>query len=236
MRVIYTPEKRYLEQLEHWLLEEKNNNLSNFYQNFINEEYTDDNFVCLVNDNDEAIGYMDYTFCNEYSSLNIAIIKNEYNGKGYCKLLFESLSEHLANKGTMALKLFCEPLSTKMVWMKLGFEEFKEKENHQFLNSKNFKLHWLFKTIKPSLKPTIEQNIENKIELWTNDEYKINDFDKPTYTWDITSLHAPIIYPVDRNWKIRLTQNNQVTYDGKIKRFGAGSFDIGDFLIINTLE
>jgi hypothetical protein len=48
MKVVFEPKSKYLKQLDEWLFAEKNRGVSQTYFNFINADFTANNFVCLV--------------------------------------------------------------------------------------------------------------------------------------------------------------------------------------------
>lgn len=232
MKIIFEPIQKHLKELDEWLFNEKNKGISQTYSNFACADFTNNNFAGLLNENDEAVGYVQYWFSGKYTSIDIAIIKKEYQKKGFGKLLLDKVTENLMARGTLVLKLYCEPHSSKKIWKKLGFKEFKEIEQHQSLNSKNFGSPWLYKTLVPTLKPTRKKYVNKKIELWTELEYKVKADDEPTYIWDVTEYKLPIIYPVDNEWKLRFSINNEIKYEGVVKRFNH-AFSDGDFLIID---
>lgn len=234
MKIVFEPKAKYLKQLEKWLFDEKNKGLSKTYYNFLHQDFTTNNFAGLINENDQAIGYIKYNFYGMYSSIDNAIIKNDYQNKGFGKLLLEKLTELLLERGTLVLKLYCEPHSSKDIWVKLGFLGFKEIEQHKYLNSKNFIHPWLYKPIVEVLKPTSKQTIFKKIELWTKEDYKVKEDEKPNYIWDVSKYELPVIYPVDDNWKIKFSIDGQEKYNGKVKRFIGGVYSQGNFLIIKN--
>ena len=232
MKVVFEPNKKYIQQLDEWLYEERNKGISKTYYNFINADFTINNFACLVDETDNAIGYIQYTFFGKVSSIDIAIIKKNYQKKGLGRFLFESVEQELKQRGSYVLKLFCEPHNSERIWKKLGFLKFKERNEHRFLNENDFKNPWLYKPIVDTLKPTKKQSIQKKIELWTKDEYKVKDNDRPNYVWDLTTYHKPIIYPVDSHWKIRFSVDGEEKYCGQIKRFIGGYYCLDYFLIM----
>src|SRR5690349_9242928 len=97
MKIIFEPKSRYIEQITNWLFEEKEKKIHGFYYNFINTDFTKENFICLVNEKDEAIGYFHYQLKEKHGSIEVAVIKQDEKKKGYGRLLLDSLIEHFLN-------------------------------------------------------------------------------------------------------------------------------------------
>jgi ribosomal protein S18 acetylase RimI-like enzyme len=229
MKIVFEPSPKYIEQISNWLDAERVGNVG-FYYNFINSDFSNDNFVCLVNDNDDAIGYIDYWSSDLTAKLNVAVVKKSEQKKGFGKLLLNELIKKLKSIGIVAISLDCVPATSKKVWKKLGFKEFKEIENHTYLNFSNYNRPWLFMFLVDVEKPTKKQNLDSYIEIWTVEEYKAGN-SKPSYRWDVNTQTKPIIYPVDGNWKIKYVNNGEVINDYKIKYYNKGN-NLEDYFLI----
>lgn len=235
MKVIFESEERYLEQIKSWLNEERLKGLNGFYYNFINSNFKTDNFMYLVSNEDEAIGFIDYSLGDKTCKINVAIIKNSEKKKGYGRLLLQSLINRCKEIGILTISLDCVPSSSKKIWKKMGFKEFKEIENHTFLNFENHKRAWLYMILTETEKPSKKQNLISYLELWPLEAYK-TEKTKPTYRWDLLKQTKPIIYPADGNWKVKHVKNDEVIFEAKLKYYNNCNNLIGDFLIIENRQ
>jgi ribosomal protein S18 acetylase RimI-like enzyme len=236
MKIIFSPEKKYLNQITNWLHSEMLEKKSYFYYNFIHANFTDSNFVCYVSDNDEAIGFMQFAFAEKYTHIDMAVVRYEQQRKGIGKKLLDAVTEKVRQQGTVALSLMCAPKSSALKWKKLGFKKFKEVDNHDLLREKQVEHPWLYKIIVPMKQPTRKKKLENYIELWTQLEYIVYSSKMAsTYRWDVTTLDLPIIYPVDGEWKIKYVKHGNVIYEGVLKRFRMNSCASCAFLVVDNV-
>lgn len=79
------------------MLEEYDKNNEGFYHNFKNEDKTKDNFLCFINGNDEAIGFIIYKFRNKASTIEIASVKESKKRNGIGKVDTVISKSHKAN-------------------------------------------------------------------------------------------------------------------------------------------
>lgn len=236
MKIVFSPEETYVNQIRSWLHQELVNRKNQFYYNFINADFTGTNFICYVNEDDEAIGFMQYSLSEKVAHIDIAVVKFEHQRKGIGGMLLNALTAMFVNKGAVAISLMCEPKSSERRWKKLGFKSFKEVENHGFLSSRNFGHPWLYKIIIPYQKATRSLKLHSYIELWTQEEHVVQSRNiQPTYRWDANLTKNPIIYPTDHDWMIRYVKQGEVIYQGKVKRFNFGHSDHDNFLIVDRL-
>jgi ribosomal protein S18 acetylase RimI-like enzyme len=236
MKIIFSPDEKYLHQIKTWLHSEMLEKKSYFYYNFINCNFTDNNFVCYVDDNDEAIGFMQYALAEKYTHIDVAVVRYEQQRKGIGKILLDAVTEKVMRQGTVVLSLMCAPKSSSAKWKKLGFKTFKEVDNHDILRESQEEHPWLYNIIAYCEKPTRKKTLENYIELWTQLEYKVYSSKAASdYRWDVTALKSPIIYPVDGEWKIKYVMQGAVVYEGVIKRFKQNSCRYGNFLVVESL-
>ncbi|RTY89641.1 GNAT family N-acetyltransferase [Flavobacterium sp. GT3R68] len=233
MKILFEPNEKYIQQITTWLFEESQSGLNSFIYNFNNSQFTNDNFICLIDDNDFCIGYISYSIIDKYAKIEVVVIKNNKKRNGFGKILLNELTVHLLNKNVVVMELFCEPSSSKKIWKKLGFKEFKEKENHKFLNSKDFKNPWLYKPLVPEVSSTKNHKLNSYIELWTISEHSASNY-SPQYKWDLLTPNSTIIYPIDEEWKIKYVSEGNIIYEGMIKRFSKQKIAFGNFLIINN--
>jgi ribosomal protein S18 acetylase RimI-like enzyme len=237
MRIIFIPEEKYMLQIKTWLYSEMLNRKSYFYYNFISSDIRDGNFVCCLNDNDEAIGYMQFTYSEKYTNIDVAVVQYEHQGKGIGKMLLDAMTELVRQKGSVVLSLMCAPKSSATKWKKLGFKKFKEVDNHYVLRENQDEHPWLYKVIVTDKTITRKKILENYIELWTQFEYKVYSSKLVSnYRWDVTTLNSPIIYPVDGEWKVKYVKQGIVVYEGVIKRFKQNCCTYGNFLVVESLR
>ena len=80
MKILFEHLLHHRVQIIDWFDTEKVEKIS-FYNNFMYREFTEDNFVCLVNDADEPIGYIDYTVTKYTAKINVAMVKKRNEKK-----------------------------------------------------------------------------------------------------------------------------------------------------------
>ena len=59
---------------------------------------------------------------------------------------------------------------------------------------------------------------------------------KVEYLNKTNQLLTPIIYPCDKDWRLRYIENGKEIYDGKMKRFNGGKNSFEGFLIVDQME
>lgn len=238
MKIIFEPENKYINDISNWLQDEWDKTHIGLYNNFEFADKTTENFLCFVNENDEAIGFMIYALKDKTASIDLASVKESEKKKGICKQMLKSLCEKLLEKQIVVLELFCSPSSSEKIWKKLDFKEFKERNNHRFLNWENLKHPYLYKILVQVKKPLKSIKLKSFIEIWTLKDYKVNSNPdiNPAYRWDVSNMDLPIIYPVDDKWKIRYVKDEIEISSGNIKSFNYSYSDYGNFLIINSLK
>lgn len=235
MKIIFNPQKQYLYQIENWLEIEFKKDGKGFFHNFDIEDFTDNNFLCCVNENDEAIGFMFYSRSVKHCTIDIASVKQSEKRKGVCKTMLKALSDRLLERGTYVLNLFCSPVSSEKVWKKLGFKFYKEKENQYFYLTDE-PVNYLYKTLVENLNPTRKKSLTTFVQLWTQDEYLVNS--NPTIKsliWNLENQQIPIIFPAEGEWKLRYVENGNEIYNGVLKRNVSGFFLYDDFLIYDKI-
>lgn len=237
MKILFTPEEKYVAQIKAWLHQEMLDKRSYFYYNFINAKFTEENFACYVDENDEAIGYMYFTHNERFTHIDVAVVKFAYQRKGIGRMLLDAVSELSRKQGSVALSLSCVPKSSSRRWIKLGFKKFKEVANHGFLKENAADMPWLYKVIVPAKKATRKKAIAHYISIWCDEPHRVEDSDIPAnYTWDLTSSETPIVYPVDGDWRVKYVREDVVVYDEKIKRFRFNECESCAFLVVENLN
>lgn len=243
MEVTFNPSEKHLSQIKEWLLEEYQQKVNGFSDNFfvIKQEFIGKRMLCLVQDG-IAIGYLVYSV-DSYKSVKIKIanIKVDFINKGFGKVLLNSFESFLIEKNIYVIELDSTSEESKKIWKKLGFKESDYKENNPSLNCKE-KPSWLYKIICDSLEPSNEKLSRDYIELWdSSDSAK-----KSIVFWNLhfeknsNKLINPIIYPVHFGWNIKYVKSGDELYNGNIKgllkKFKKGIFGESNFLIIEDLS
>lgn len=231
MKILFEPQSKYVEQISDWLKKDSLTGFSNFYDNFIRFNLDNNNFICLVDDNDNAIGFIKYYYEDVCGKIEVAVVESSQVRKGLGKLMVETLIDYLKQKGVVAISLDCSPESSKEIWKKLGFKEFKEIEKHKYLNYNNYGRPWMYRILIQVEEPTDKKDLKSSLELWSMEDYLIKD-NPPTYVWDLENQTKPIIYPVDCNWVIR-KNDNEIGSKEKLKYFNRGMNCINYFMIFN---
>jgi len=236
MKIIFEPKKKYLTQIENWLKEEYEEDGEGFYKNFLLIDFTNNDFICYVNNDDDAIAFMSYQRYMKICTIDIASVKKSEKRKGVCKTMLEALSNRLVERGTYVMNLFCSPVSSEKIWKKLGFKFYKEKEKHESFR-RGKPVNYLYKTIVKSHLPTRKRNLISFVELWKEFDH-VGYTDKtiePSVVWNLKNQLNPIIFPTEPEWKLRLVENGKEIYNGVIKRNISGFFVYGDFLIFDKI-
>lgn len=234
MRITSNPKPEHLTQIFTWLHREYLQDLNGFYGNYdvVKEAFESKNLICVIEKKD-AIGYLVYKEFEKTAHISIANIKYEHKKKGIGRQLLTYFEDKIIKKGIKVIDLKCSPSSSKKVWKKFGFKEFKEIENHRFLN--NSDSPYLYKTITEIEKPSkVKSTNKSYIELYCKDPIKKDA--NPDYIWKINSKtikFKPIIYPVDGDWNIKFYKDNKPISECRVKRFERGKYNQQNFLIID---
>jgi len=227
MEIIFDANKRHVNQIKNWLHDEKMQGEVDYYSSFYGQIHilAKNNFVCLVVDG-EAISYINYQLSSDRQEclIELACTKKEYRGKGYGKILLNTLIEELKLKGCVLMYLYCSPASSQKVWRKMDFQKF---------NSGDSKI-WMYKPLVDILKPTKKKDLpKSYIALWKSEG--VNKIEHPDFVWNLASLKKPIIYPADDRWKLKYVKDGVTISEREVYYSSFAKTDSLKFIIIQSL-
>lgn len=218
--IIYKPNKIQLNQIYKWLKEELEIG-NKFFYNFsvIKTQLDKGHGVCLLNEKQEVIGFMTFVLHNLYAEIQIANIKHDYIGNGLGKKMLFFVEKYLVDMDKLVLQLNCSPISSKPIWIKMGFLEFVDDEILSIHGTEH-----LYKIISDN-HPYCSRKTDYNSYINLNDK-----------TWNISSLNLnkPIIHPVGANTIINCIVNKEVKYTGVVKKFR--NYYFGNYLIIKKIN
>lgn len=236
--LILNPTETHLHQIETWLIDERNQYNEGFYCNWNNivSHFNEQQLYCLVED-EQAIGFVGWRIFEKTVYLEIVEIMRPKRGLGMGRMMVEKSLEVFKKKGALIADIECSPAESEPVWRKLGFIAYQKSE--YITNPTKFKPLIPYQELLTN--GEINSN-ELKLELWNGEPWETRKLPS-NWSWIVDykngsqELELPIIYPANHNWRIRLTQDEEVLYDGKIKhRKDADSIHLGSFLVVREIE
>ncbi|SFD70810.1 GNAT family N-acetyltransferase [Thermophagus xiamenensis] len=228
------PSESDLKEIENWLLDESKKYDDGFYCNWnIIERSYHKNEVISFELNEKIIGFVVWSQREIYTEIDILEIHPEFRRKGLGKIFYDKIEKSFKERGSLAIKLFCEPKESEKFWRKMGFIQFPIRGYSES------KLTF-YKPLIDSCKPTDKSNDLNKIELWDVEPYQANK-KEPRWIWEIkmenNKLIYPIIQPCNVNWNVRWTKNGKIIKEAKVKYFSRENpIEFSPFMYIEYLN
>jgi ribosomal protein S18 acetylase RimI-like enzyme len=234
--ISFSPTQKNLEEIEKWLIEERDVYNEGFYVNWsLIIGFYSRNELAITIVNDKTVGFCCWRKTSEFSGqINIFEINRSFRRQGIGKLFLNELERYFLTKDILVIDLQCEPEASQHFWRKLNFIDVPSGTFYW-----SHKLIHLYKRLIPTLMETSELNKTNYIEIWDSDPiYTKNKESK--WKWNLTipngrNLELPIIQACERNWRIKLVLDSKVVVDDKIKRFRNIEIDFGPYAIIREL-
>lgn len=233
--VTFTPTDQQVNEIEKWLIEERDSSNEGFYCNWtiIKSFFKRGELAVLIVENN-PIGFCCWRKTSELSGqINIFEIKPDFRGKGLGTLFAKELEKLFVSKNVCVIDLQCVPAESEEFWKKHSFIDVPFNIRYWDNQTKH-----LFKKLLPSLPEVSTHNGSNYIEIWDTEPI-YTKHKESTWKWDINSdtgkLPLPIIQPCEKDWRIKLVTNNKIIIDDKIKRFGNLEIDFGPYAIITQL-
>jgi len=239
-QVTFSPTDKQVEEIEKWLIAERQKTGDGFYCNWnIIKSSFDKNELATISLNNKTIGFATWRLTTDKTArIEIVEVKPTHRKKGIGKKLTSQLLNFLKNKGVFVVDLQCSPDTSEPIWKRLGFMEFPDPpENYNFNFGENKKL---YSVLVESMQTSSVPRTNETIELWNDEPYTTDENTPPTYIWNIEfingsrKLSKPIIHPAHYEWRIRWNINGKTIKDDKIKRFKT-EIDFGTFIIIDEL-
>ena len=226
------PTLENLAEIKNWLIQEYEETSNGFFCNWnIIENAFKNNELIILEKNKLIISFIVFTNNEMYIEIDILEVNPNQRKLGFGKIFFDKVCENFKKQNIKAVKLFCEPKESELFWKKMNFIKFPN------IGYSISELTYF--------KPLIEINnsiigsSKNKFELWDLEPYQIKD-NKPKWTWEIEAngrVFKPIIQPCNSNWNLRLTINDNIVKEDKVKRFSSKEnvYEYGHFLYIGNL-
>ncbi len=235
IKISFKPKLDQLNEIEKWLIDERNSTGDGFYCNWniIKSSY-DEKKLAIISEDNQTVGFITWANYVEFTeTIEITEIKPTHRNRGLGKQLVSKLTQRLISKNVYVVKLQCSPSSSEPIWRHLGFIDFPKHDNWNRGNKE------LFKILVPHLEA--QKNITNEyIELWNDEPYCTQNVNS-TWKWNLSfkdgtrELEKPIIQPCHYDWRIRWANNDLIFKDENVKRFGQDTINFGGFLIIKKM-
>lgn len=237
--VSFLPSHGQISEIEKWLVEERNLAGEGFYCNWLDiiDSYKKGQVV-IITYKESVIGFATWWIsCELVGRFSIVEIHPKYRGKGYGRMLTQSVSDFFVSKNILVAVLQCNPPSSEHIWKRFGFVEHltRSQPGDKILKS-------LYKILTPHVEPNTDLIGDDTIELWCKDEYKVRDNIPPDFTWNISfkdgtnELTVPIIHPAYTDWKLRWKKNGVTINEGRIKEFKEVALCDNFFVITKLLS
>ncbi len=232
------PLQEQIAQIEEWLYtESKKKNNNGFYCNWeiIYNSYLN-NKCGILTLNENVIGFGTWSIYESTSKIEIVEIHPKQRRKGYGNKLINGIIDFLLTENVFVVSADCTNDKSERLLRKLDFIDFPRNEDKWLRENKQ-----LYKVIVPSLPTNIDSEGTELIELWDSEPYKC-DFIEPKWKWNVkfennsTILEKPIIFPCERDWRVRWKKGNSIIKDDKVKYFMKEEITFGTFMKIDKLE
>ncbi len=232
--IITQPSKDHLAEIKEWLLDEDNNTGEGFFCDWrIIENSFHKNKLIVLTENNLSIGFLNFEISDRVVDIVIAEIKPEKRGLGNGKILIEKSIQWFKQKGVFVLELYCSPISSEIIWKKLGFKNFP----NGIIKSSSI---YLYQIIVNTAKLYSDNDNIEVIEMWGFEDYR--DEVEANWKWEVirknksNELLNPIIYPCAGEWSVSHRKGSKIQEKNIMKYFDKKRHDGGYFLIISKLK
>ncbi|MCX2679390.1 GNAT family N-acetyltransferase [Galbibacter sp. EGI 63066] len=118
------PNKKHLDCIERWLIDEKDTTNQGFYCNWniILQAFAEKRMSVITDNN--AIGFVVYQMYDFMAVIDIIEIKPSEREKGFAKKLIKETLRFFKSKGVLVVQLFCSPENSEPFWKKNWLFEF----------------------------------------------------------------------------------------------------------------
>lgn len=218
----FHPTEKHLSKIKDWLPKDYNDWCS------ITKAFKQKGFVVFT-ENDLVIGFSCYEISGALAYIILFQIKPDCMNKGFGRKFVNQVLNEFKKNGILVSELHCAPEESKFFWQKMGFIKFPDLKR----NENRIRMYL-------PLVETLEQNNDidsnNVIKLW-NDHPSVATKIKPTWQWNVVrgKLEKPIILPVNTDWQISLTLNNEVIEISKLAKFSLMKNNFTDVLVIDAV-
>lgn len=235
MELIINPNEKNLSEIEEWLSEEWQESHLGFYCNWeIIYRAFRTGRLCIISENDSAIGFIVYKFTDLVAKIDIAEIRPSKRNNGIAKIMIEEFSRFLLLKGVLVIRLCCLPKSTEIFWKKIGFINFPMMMRHNKVE--------MYKPLVDYYKPTnYTKSDSDKLLLWKCKTHQ-RERENPVYEWKLNfvsgkaKLLKPIIQPANYKWNFKIIIDGKTEIEDEIRRVPNDEVDFDEFLIIRELN
>lgn len=240
--VSFEPNFNQLNNIKDWLLiEDQKERYAGFYCNWHNsvEFSISRKEIAIILLNGQPIGFLTWLGDEKVIKIQIAEIKPGFRKMGYGRLLTDSVLNKLQHRGCMVAYLHCQPAKSERAWKKIGFKRYPNLPDFVNYNDEEQGRH-LYRILVSSAKASKSNEANEVISLWAVERYQADRF-SPKWFWELTfegdtrKLNDPIIAPVNCNWNMALTINEEIIKSSEIKHFTKGRIEFNGFLILEDL-
>lgn len=234
MKFSVKPRRARLDQVEKWLIEEEKSEGHSFNCNFslIANSFEKKNFHCVTSGSN-TLGFCVFETFSNYGVVNIAVVDFNQRGKGIGEYLIASHCRYISSRGIKAVEVECMPLSSAHFWEHIGFVPIPEGVDPNYYSQPRA-TKW--KAIVDVCDMSSEEGSDGIIELWNAEPWKANDI-QPTWSWPLNLEEIrskPIVFPANRNWRLRWRKAGDVIFDEKYKYFSEQTKNQTKYLVIDS--
>jgi GNAT superfamily N-acetyltransferase len=226
------PIDQHIDQIEKWLSQEWIDSEEGFLADWdmIPEAY-EEKRLCVLTDNELAIGFVVYRIYDELGVIDIAEIKPSNRKKGIGQKFMLDILEFFKEQGVLVVKLFCAPKVSEGFWGKCGFRRFIIPNSNR-IN--------MYKILVPAIEPSTDNQSNEILELWDCEPHKADKVE-PKWRWNLEyqtdgiTLIKPIIFPAYYEWQLALRIKNEQVMKRKVKYFPLDLSNNETFIILREI-
>ena len=125
LKVLTNPTIQHFEELKEWLQEEEDLTKEGFFCQLhtIENSFLKKKLIVIA-ENDKSVGFLTYYYYEHVVNIEIAEVKPDKKGKGIGKILLHNSFNYFVKNGALVAQLFCSPVSSEIIWKRMGFMNF----------------------------------------------------------------------------------------------------------------
>lgn len=240
LKVSFNPHNEHINQIHEWITSDEKR-LKDGLQpnwNYILEGFSKNRAAIALSDC-SAVGFAVWKPHEADSySIDFLQIKSNVRKLGIGTLLVSEVEEMLIRKG--ALMVFGNSINenSDSFWLKMGNSRLAESQFDR--NRLHHDEKFMFKILVDTLQPNLTNESQETLELWENEDYRINEGQPANFVWALEFkpgsriLTKPIVVPAEADWMVRWSRNGHNLKHCQVKRFPQNE-STGHFLIVRKL-